>query len=257
MISTVLVYLGISLGINLFFFLFAAAFQTDKLTDITYGLTFMALSLTVFFSGEYSLARIMLLFMILAWAARLATYLFIRIQKIKKDNRFDKIRGNFVKFLGFWVLQGVSVWVVSLGFVLYLAGNPKWSNFGLIGLSIWTIGLVVETVADLQKYSFINNKKNKGKWIASGLWKYSRHPNYFGEILCWIGVYLYVFFGLGAWERVIAIISPLYIALLIIFVSGIPLLEKKADEQWGKAKGYQEYVQRTSVLIPLPLKTKR
>ncbi|MFP4656189.1 MAG: DUF1295 domain-containing protein [Candidatus Woesearchaeota archaeon] len=102
----------------------------------------------------------------------------------------------------------------------------------------------IESFSDFQKLTFKKQPKNKGRFIKSGLWKYSRHPNYFGEILCWIGVY--VFCGVWMW----GLISPIFITTMLLFVSGIPLLEKKADEKWGGSREYQKYKHETPILIP-------
>jgi steroid 5-alpha reductase family enzyme len=119
-----------------------------------------------------------------------------------------------------------------------------------LGLGIWFIGLIIEATADIQKYKFKLDKKNKDKFIDIGIWKYSRHPNYFGEILCWVGVYVFVFLSFSISEKLIALIGPLFITTLLLFVSGIPLLEKYADKKWGKEKDYQEYKKNTNILIP-------
>jgi len=114
---------------------------------------------------------------------------------------------------------------------------------------------LLESVADLQKFQFMQNKKNKDKWIGSGLWKYSRHPNYFGEILVWFGIYVFVVSGLEGIAQLLSVISPIFIMFLLLFVSGVPLLEKSADARWGRDKKYQQYKNSTSVIIPLPPKS--
>jgi len=124
----------------------------------------------------------------------------------------------------------------------------------IVGVVLWLIGLVVEAVADWQKFQFIQNKKNKDKWIQSGIWKYSRHPNYFGEIMVWFGVYVFVVSGLTGSEQLFAMASPLFITFLLLFVSGVPLLEKSADAKWGKEPAYKKYKKSTSILLPLPPK---
>jgi len=123
------------------------------------------------------------------------------------------------------------------------------------GLIIWAFGLAIESIADIQKYRFNQNKKNKDKFINTGLWKYSRHPNYVGEILCWIGIYIFTFPSLSTFQQIIALASPLFIVILLLFVTGLPPLEKSADNKWGKQQDYKEYKRRTSILIPwLPKK---
>jgi steroid 5-alpha reductase family enzyme len=227
-----------SMVFNILMFIPAFIFKTDKLTDLSYAITFIGLSIYIFLSKTFSIGNLLLFLMILAWALRLGTFLFIRIQKQKKDDRFDNIRNKFFKFLGFWLLQGFTVWIVMLSVILFDG------KYNLIGLLIWFCGLLIESFADAQKSRFIKNPKNKGDFISSGLWKNSRHPNYFGEIMCWVGVYVFS----GVWF--FGIISPLYIFSLLSFVSGIPILEKKADKIWGKRKDYQEYKKSTSILVP-------
>lgn len=245
----------IALGINLFIFVPAYLLKTDKLTDISYATTFVVVALYGFMTGGVTIPSLILFVMIFFWAIRLGGYLLTRIRKVGKDARFDGMRENFWRFAGFWLLQGLTVWAVLLPSVMFFEKNIKvFSPFAFLGVVIWLIGILIETFADLQKYRFINNPKNKGRWIESGLWKYSRHPNYFGEILLWIGVYVYTVSGLDLVQSIIGVLSPLYLTLLLIFVSGIPLLERSAEQRWGEDKKYREYKKRTSSLIPLPPK---
>jgi steroid 5-alpha reductase family enzyme len=227
-----------SLGFNLVMFLFAFTFKTDKLTDLSYSLTFIFLALYILLTQSLSDGYLILLGMVFLWALRLGSFLTKRIHRQGKDDRFDGMRESFFRFLGFWVLQAITVWIVLIPVFLF---DHIVSWFGLI---IWVVGMCIESIADFQKYIFKNNTKNHQKFIKSGLWKYSRHPNYFGEILCWVGVY--VFSSVWLW----GLISPLFIAFLLIFVSGIPLLEEKAQRNWGMKKSYIKYKQETSLLIP-------
>lgn len=240
----------ISLAIQVVLFIPAFKFKTDKLTDLSYGLTFVLLSLISFLSSDMTFPKLLLLSMITVWGLRLGIYLFIRINKTKKDSRFDEIRIDFMKFLSFWILQGISVFVILIPSLLFFQTATEFSLLSLLGLGLWLTGLVIEAFADQQKFSFINNERNKGKWINVGLWKISRHPNYLGEILCWVGIYLYTYSSLSTIYRPIGLISPLFISILLLFVSGIPKLEEKADKKWGNNQKYQEYKKKTSVLIP-------
>jgi steroid 5-alpha reductase family enzyme len=240
-------------------FIPAFIFKTDKLTDMSYGLTFILLALIALLSNSVSFAKVLLFIMILAWGLRLVIYLFIRIKKIKKDSRFDKIRGSFAKFLGFWVLQGLTVWVVMLASLLFFnSENTSFNLLSFIGLLIWIYGIMIEGVADAQKFSFKNNPANRGSWIQTGLWKYSRHPNYFGEMLCWTGIYVYALPALSAsaLNALIGLISPLYIILMLRFVSGVPKLEKIDDERFRGNPEYRAYKKRTSMIILWPPKKK-
>ncbi|MFH1770133.1 MAG: DUF1295 domain-containing protein [archaeon] len=241
-------YLLISLGINITLFIPAFIFKTDKLTDLSYSLSFIVLILIAFFLVPFSTLGLIITLMVVVWALRLGTFLFVRIGKMKKDKRFDGMREYFFKFLRFWVLQAVAVFVILIPSIFFI--NSSQSKFCGMGFLIFLIGLIVESVADAQKYKFKQNKKNKGKFIQSGLWKYSRHPNYFGEILVWIGMYVFVFLSLNLTQKLIALVSPLFIIILLLFVSGIPMLEKAADKKWSKDKAYKEYKKKTSVLIP-------
>ena len=245
----------ISLVINIGMFIPAYFLKTDKLTDISYAITFVAISLYGLLSGQISTEKLILFILIFLWALRLGIYLLVRIRKIGRDKRFDGMRENFGRFIRFWLLQGTTVWLILLPSIFFFQNNIKTNSLLMyIGLIIFFIGLFVETISDIQKYRFINKSENKGKWIESGLWKYSRHPNYFGEILLWLGVYFFTLQGLNGLEIIIGLISPIYIALLIIFVSGIPMLEKAANKRWGDNPKYQEYRKRTSMLLLLPQK---
>lgn len=243
--------LYIALGINIIMFIPAYVFKTDKLTDISYAVTFGLLAIIGIGTGGVGIPSIILAAAILLWSIRLGSYLLIRIHKMGRDKRFDEMRKNFWRFGRFWVLQGLTVWVVLLPSMIFFSKSPvEVSFYGYVGLLIWGIGFAIESVADMQKYRFINDIKNKGKWINTGIWKYSRHPNYFGEILLWVGIYIYTLDAFSFGEAVIGLIGPLYIGLLIIFASGIPPLEKRADEKWGDNPQYKKYKNRTSVLIP-------
>lgn len=242
-----------AVGFNLALFLPAYFFRTDKLTDISYALTFIILAMYGLFAGGVTASKLVVVAMVVIWAIRLGAYLLYRIHKMGRDKRFDERRNNFLSFGSFWLLQGVTVWVVLIATLLFLQNiNPVLTWFSFVGILIWLFGLVVESLADWQKFQFISNKANKGKWIASGVWRYSRHPNYFGEILVWVGVYLTVVSAFSPSTGLLGLLSPAYITLLLLFVSGVPLLEKSADKKWGDNPKYQEYKRKTSVLVLWP-----
>ncbi len=243
----------ISIGINLVMFLPAFIYKTDKLTDLSYAITFIVVATFGFIKSDGNLAENLLLLMITMWAARLGSFLFMRIRHMKKDKRFDQMRDNFLRFGSFWLLQGVSVFVVLIPTTLVFSGQENNLNvFSIVGIVVWATGLLIEAVADNQKFEFSRVKTNKDKWIDRGLWKYSRHPNYFGEISVWVGVFIYCATFLSGKDILIGLIGPIYIAGLILFVSGVPKLEKSADERWGKLAEYKKYKSTTNILIPLP-----
>lgn len=238
---------------NIILFLIAFKLQSDKLTDISYALTFMMIAGAAYLLNEKTIYSTVILLMVFVWAIRIGGFLLYRVIKAGKDSRFDSMRSSFVKFGQFWLLQGISVWVLMISVVLAIYSNfDKFEILTFVGIGIFLLGLTIETIADLQKTKFHNDLSNKGKWISVGLWRYSRHPNYFGEILVWIGFYFFAIQSLDLNMALVALVGPIFISLLLIFVSGIPLLEKSADKKWGSDKKYLEYKHRTSVLILLP-----
>jgi steroid 5-alpha reductase family enzyme len=176
-----------------------------------------------------------------------------------RDTRFDGMREKFFSFLKFWLLQGVSVFVVLLASILFWRLDATTtSTLSWSGLLIFVLGLALEATADYQKFLFkFSGQKKKHPWIDSGVWRMTRHPNYLGEMMVWSGLYLFVLPSLSGTAALWALTSPLYIIGLLMFVSGVPLLEKAADKKWGKQSAYQQYKSEVPVLIPTPSSIKR
>jgi steroid 5-alpha reductase family enzyme len=243
----------IALALNGAFFAIAAIRKTDVVTDLSYSLSFAVLAVVLPFLGAGEWVQIVAALLVLVWAVRLGGYLFRRILRMKVDHRFDEMRDEPLRFARFWLLQAISVAVIMLP-VSYLLGRDDPPGFGawaVAGAAVWLVGLVLETVADAQKSSFKSKPENRERFITTGLWKYSRHPNYFGEMLVWWGLFVYaVPFLDGAAFAVV--LGPVFITLLLLFVSGIPLLERGADAKHGDDPAYREYKRRTSILVPLP-----
>jgi steroid 5-alpha reductase family enzyme len=255
MIMQLSLLLLISLFINGVMFVIAYRQQTDKLTDISYAVSFATLALCGLIVGGVKPLKLVLAIMVTLWAYRLGRYLLVRIRKIGKDKRFDGIRSDFKKFGKFWIGQGLSVWLILLPVLLLDQKEvADFAPLSAVGVAIWAAGLLIEATADRQKFAFMNNSANRDKWIDSGIWRYSRHPNYFGEILVWSGVLLAALPALNTWEVIFGVLSPLYIAILLIFVSGIPPLERQANKRWGHLSAYHDYKRRTSPLVLLPRK---
>jgi steroid 5-alpha reductase family enzyme len=253
--SPLLLSLIIALAINAILFLIAFRRQSDKLTDISYALSFIALVLFAFLRArQHGVYAYLLTAMVCAWGIRIGGFLLYRVMRKGKDNRFDSMRQHFWRFGRFWLGQALTVWLLMFPVSFALQRTGKLQALVYIGLVVWTIGLVVESIADFQKYEFSTNLDNKGKWIDQGIWHYSRHPNYFGEIAIWIGVYLVCLVAMSPSEAIAALISPILITTLLLFVSGVPVLEKSADKRWGELTSYQQYKSSTSLLIPLPKK---
>lgn len=230
MFETLMLYLGVSLSINVGMFLIAFRLQSDKLTDISYAVTFMTLALFGFYRSNGDVYHMIMLAMIGLWAVRIGGFLLYRVIKAGKDQRFDGMRESFFEFILFWILQAITVWVLLLPSFFAFESSGRLSSLVYAGLAIWVVGLVIESVADLQKYKFSQDPKNKGTWIDVGIWRFSRHPNYFGEMLVWVGVYLIALVSLTTTQTWIGLISPAFITVLLLFVSGIPLLKKSADK---------------------------
>jgi steroid 5-alpha reductase family enzyme len=245
---------GLAFVIQWLAFIPAYLLQTEKFLDLTGSLTYITVTvIAVLLSPVVDGRSILLLALVVIWAARLGLFLFRRILKAGKDARFDEIKPSFLRFLNFWTLQGL--WV-ALTLAAALAAITTTTRkelgwFALIGGLVWVFGFAIEATADAQKSRFRADPANKGKFIQSGLWAWSRHPNYFGEIVLWIGVAIIALPVLQGWQWV-TLISPVFVALLITRVSGVPPLEKKADEKWGDQEDYEAYKARTPVLIPRP-----
>lgn len=231
--------------------------QTERFFDLTGGLTYITVAIVAVLLSDAPDARsYLLLAMVVIWAVRLASYLFLRIRKAGADTRFDAIKPSLPRFLNTWTLQGL--WV-TLTLAAALAAITTTERVGLgtvsaIGLLVWAAGFGLEAVADAQKSRFRADPANKGRFIHTGLWSWSRHPNYFGEILLWVGVAIVALPVLRGWQWV-TLISPVFVALLLLRVSGVPLLEKAADKKWGGQLDYEAYKHRTSLLIPRPPRT--
>lgn len=226
--------------------------QTEHFYDLTGSLTYLSITTLALILTPGTDARSFLLFsMVIIWALRLGTFLFRRIQKAGKDDRFDEIKPNFMRFLNAWTLQALWITLTSSAALIAITSATRKSIdiFAVIGLLVWLFGFGFEVTADAQKSRFNADPANKGKFINSGLWSKSRHPNYFGEIVLWIGVLIIALPVLRGWQWV-ALISPVFVTLLLTRVSGVPMLEKKADKKWGGQADYEEYKRRTPVLIP-------
>jgi steroid 5-alpha reductase family enzyme len=250
----ILTTLIISFAVQALFFTVAASFKTDKVTDLSYSLSFAILSiLLVLWNRAFAPVQLIAAALVVVWASRLGAYLLSRILKIGKDARFDGKRGNFLVFLRFWLIQAVAVWVVMLPVtvLLSLPSVPALGALPLVGAFLWGIGFGIEAVSDAQKYAFRNDPNNEGRWIQSGLWKYSRHPNYFGEVMLWWGLFILALPSFSA-SLLFTLISPIFITLLLLFVSGVPLLEKSAEEKHGTNSEYQAYKSRTSIFVLMP-----
>lgn len=231
--------------------------RTERFYDLTGGLTYITVTLlAVLLTPGVDARSLLLAGIVIVWATRLASFLFLRIRAAGEDRRFREIKQSFGRFLLAWTLQGL--WVAfSLAAALAVITSTLRVDLDLfagVGLLVWLVGFSLEVIADRQKSAFNARPENKGRFIRTGLWSWSRHPNYFGEIVLWVGVAVIALPVLRGWQYA-SLISPVFITLLLTRISGVPLLEKRADEKWGGEPEYESYKARTSVLIPLPPKT--
>jgi len=243
---------GLAFLIQWLAFIPAFFFQTEKFFDLTGSLTYISvIMLALTLSPPLDVRSLLLWALVSIWAVRLGAFLFRRIHLAGKDDRFDSLKPSFVRFLNVWTIQGLWVTLTLSAALAAIASlNRKaFDGFALLGLLIWMAGFVIEAISDAQKSRFKAQPDRRGDFIQSGLWSRSRHPNYFGEIILWIGVALIAMPVLQGWGW-IGLVSPLFVAVLLTRISGIPLLEKKADQKWGGLPAYEAYKKRTPLLIP-------
>jgi steroid 5-alpha reductase family enzyme len=246
--------IGIAFLIQWVAFIPAFINQTETFYDLTGSFTYVTLvTVAVLLTPETDARSVLLLALVVVWAVRLGSFLFRRIRRAGSDERFDNIKPTFARFLLAWTLQGL--WVsFTLAAALAAITSENRQELGILavmGFLVWLLGFGIEVLADWQKSRFRAAPENKGKFISSGLWSWSRHPNYFGEIVLWIGVAIIAVPVLTGWQ-LLTLISPVFVAFLLIRVSGVPLLEVRADEKWGGQADYEAYKARTPVLIPRP-----
>ena len=244
--------LVICLGIQAIFFAFAATLRTDKVTDLSYGLTFVIVAGVLLLQGDArQRPQLVLAAMVALWGVRLAGYLLFRIIHMGRDKRFDGVRENFWRFFRFWFFQGVAVWIIMLPVIVWFGTPGPWNALMTAAVIAWAIGLLIETAADAQKFAAKRRPGGESRWMDTGLWRYSRHPNYFGELVVWWAVFLFVASDLTG-AQWLTIAGPLAITFLLLRVTGIPTLEASAAKKWGDNPDYQAYVRRTSRLLPWP-----
>lgn len=239
----------------LIFFVIGTAIKNNSIVDMGWGLGFVLIAWYLMIDNwTFLLPRVIMTILVTVWGLRLFIHIVKRNLGKEEDFRYRKWRNEWGKwlipraFLQVYMLQGLFMGVVSLPVILIRYETGSWSLPILtVGLAVWIIGFIFESFGDRQLKNFIGNPANKGKIMDQGLWKYTRHPNYFGEATMWWGIFLV---GMSANISVLSVISPLTISLLLLFVSGVPMLEKSMKDR----PGYQEYADKTSIFLPLPPK---
>jgi len=242
-------------GLQLVGWAICSVAKTEKFYDMFGSATFISIMVLALVTRGAALSakQLLLCAVVLLWALRLGSFLVVRVFKTGGDRRFDAVKTSPGKFAVYWFLQSVWVYVTLLPtlFVLNasLGGGTALAWSDSLGLSVFLLGFGMETIADLQKFKFKMAAGNEGRFISSGLWRFSRHPNYFGEMLLWWGVYVICVPSLHGAQH-LACLSPLFVTSLLAFVSGIPILERQADKKWGTQQAYRDYKAKVPVLIP-------
>jgi steroid 5-alpha reductase family enzyme len=247
----------LAFGVNWLVFIPSNAARTEKYYDLTGSITYTTVTVVaVALSPGLDARAWIVAAMVIVWTGRLGIFLFRRISREGRDSRFDEIKVSPIRFFSAWTIQGLWVLLTAAAAlaIITTTGRRELGLLGYIGIVIWLAGFTIEAVADRQKSEFKKDPANEGRFISSGLWAWSRHPNYFGEITIWTGVALIAVPVLSGWQWVV-LVSPVFVTILLTRISGIPMLEKKADERWGDEQAYQEYKESTPVLVPRPPST--
>lgn len=244
----------IAFVVNWLVFIPSNAARTERYYDLTGSITYIGVALVALaLSGDLDARAVIAGVMVIAWAVRLGTFLFRRIRRDGKDGRFDEIKTDTIRFLVSWTVQGLWVLLTAAAALAIITSTERkeveW--LGYLGIAVWIAGFTIEAVADMQKSRFKRDQANEGRFISTGLWAWSRHPNYFGEITLWTGVAILAIPILSGWQWVV-LVSPVFVTVLLTRISGIPMLERRADDRWGGDEDYRAYKAATPVLIPSP-----
>ena len=254
-IDLVLKVVFIAFALQWIAFIPAYVFQTEKFYDLMGSITYLSVMWFSLASTSEQFtaltgANIAIVLLITLWALRLGTFLFMRIHKDGEDKRFRSIKPSATQFFMTWTLQGLWVSMCSMCALTAISSETGVVMNALfyIGLGLFIYGFCTEIIADNQKSKFRSIPENRDKFITTGLWAKSRHPNFFGEIVLWAGIAVMSFSSLNGLQY-LTLISPVFTYLLLVYVSGVRMLEARADKNWGQDKKYVKYKSETPVLI--------
>jgi len=244
----------IAFGVNITVFVPSFLAKTEHFYDLTGSLTYLTVTLVALITADdRDLRTVLFAVLIVVWAGRLGSFLFRRVRRDGGDGRFDQIKVDFVRFAMAWMLQGLWVTITAGAALAAMTAGSKedLGVMGIIGLVVWVVGFAIEVTADRQKFAFRADPANDGRFIDVGLWAWSRHPNYFGEITLWLGMAIMAIPVLDGWQYA-TLISPVFVFVLLNFVSGVPMLERRANKRWGGQDDYEAYKAKTPVLVLRP-----
>ena len=242
---------AIGFALHWLVFIPSYAFQTEHYFDLTGSISYIAtVSAAVYLNPQLDIRDKIICAMIVIWALRLGSFLFGRIKKDGKDKRFTVMKTKFTWFLMTWTLGGLWVLVTMAAGLAAITSNTTVPLGGLayLGILLWVAGMLIEVTADTQKSNFRKIPENRDRFITSGIWAWSRHPNYFGEITLWLGLSLVAVPVLSGWQLA-TMISPIFVYLLLTRVSGIPMLEDMARKKWGSDPEFIAYTESTPALM--------
>ncbi|KAI9020337.1 hypothetical protein DFJ74DRAFT_699423 [Hyaloraphidium curvatum] len=257
--STLLTVLIVDAGIQLVFYIHAALAKTEKFYDLSGALTYlscMLVSLLVRPEGQtldgIAGRQIMASVLMAVWCIRLGGFLFMRILRTKDDKRFDELKKDPIQFAIPWSLQIVWVFLTALNVWIVNGNNPAqmrgWWALDFVGLAVWCVGWGWEVIADHQKNAF--KTLHPKDFISTGLFRFSRYPSYFGELVLWIGMWLICIGGYTDGWNWVGTVSPVFVFILLYFISGVRMLENSSEKRYGKREDYQRYKASTSKFIP-------
>ncbi|MEH6910133.1 MAG: DUF1295 domain-containing protein [Oceanicoccus sp.] len=248
-ISVLLLFGLVAFSVQWLAFIPAFVFQTEKYYDLIGSMTYIGLALAALLLSDQQPGSIVIALMVMIWALRLGSFLFIRVRAAGHDSRFKSIKPDFLQFLMTWTLQGLWVFITFAAGLTALTSGAQHSidGFVIVGTTLWLIGFSIEVIADKQKSAFRSDPANQNKFIKHGLWARSRHPNYFGEIVLWTGVAVAAIPALEGWQY-LTLISPVFVFILLTKISGVRMLEHKAQRMWGNDQSYQSYYEQTPSL---------
>ena len=232
----------------------AYIFQTEKFYDLTGSLSYLTVIWFVFFSSNnlsgLNIQNLIVVTLISIWAIRLGTFLFGRIHKDGEDKRFRTIKTSASQFFMTWTLQGMWVSICTMCAITAISSSQGIiaNTLFYLGLAFFVVGFAIEVVSDQQKSAFRAVPENKEKFITSGLWSKSQHPNYFGEILLWSAIALLSISSLNG-TQYLTLISPIFTYVLLVYISGVRMLDDMGNKKWGHLEEYKEYKRNTPTLF--------
>lgn len=241
-------------GVQWLLFIHAWLAHTEKFFDLAGSLTYVTIFLAaIWLSAAYDPRSLIIAAAIIVWAFRLGPFLYFRIKNAGGDRRFRSIRNSFPTFFMTWTLQGAWVYLTSCAALAAITSSNivEIEATFLVGLAIWAFGFAIEVIADRQKTVFRADPDNAQKFISTGLWAWSRHPNYFGEIILWAGIAVMAYPALVGWQ-VLTLLAPIWVLLQMTAISGTRMLEARANKAWGHDPEYQSYKQSTPLLMLWP-----